>query len=283
MRVTIVSKGNVIYEIRRLAEELTHRGNSVQIINPLFSLQDVFRDEWWRTYTDTDVLYYRTGLGDAPRTELTRRLLDTNVRCINKVAIDHHLLSNKVYQAIQVLRAGNVPVPKTYFGRGHIYAELVKSLGQKFVLKAAQGIQGKKVTLITNEQEYNDSVQQLSGDILMQEFIPNTGDFRVFIIGGVTQAIFKRIPKDGDFRANMSQGGRGEIVTDVRLRTLLSQYAESVATLIGLDVAGIDLMQHSITGELYFIESNVNPGWKGLDETLGTNMAATLADFILAQ
>jgi glutathione synthase/RimK-type ligase-like ATP-grasp enzyme len=66
------------------------------------------------------------------------------------------------------------------------------------------------------------------------------------------------------------------------LRHNLSQYAEAVAKKLKLEIAGIDLMQHAESGQLYFIESNVNPGWKGLDETLGTKMAVTIADYILS-
>ncbi|MCU0678294.1 MAG: hypothetical protein MUF19_01755 [Candidatus Pacebacteria bacterium] len=281
MKVTLVSKGTPIYEMEQLVAELKNRNCEVNLVNPLFSLTDIVDDNWWKTYTDTDILYYRTGLGDAPRTELWRRLSTTSVRCLNAEALANQLLSNKVYQAIQILKAGLVPVPKTIFGRGHSYQGIVNQIGAPFVLKAAQGIQGEKVLCIATEGEYNDSVTQLSGDILMQEYIPNSGDYRVFVVGGVTKAIFKRVPKQGDFRANMSQGGSGEPVNNEDLRTQLSQFAESIVSTLNLEIAGIDLMQHKETGKLYFIESNINPGWKGLDETLGTTMAATIADYLL--
>jgi RimK family alpha-L-glutamate ligase len=267
--------------MEQLVAELQKRSCEVNLVSPLFSLTEILHDDWWQTFIDTDVLYYRTGLGDAPRAELRRRLVGSAVRCVNAEAIANQLLSNKVYQAIEVLREAVVPVPKTMFGRGHEYHSIVAQIGTPFVLKAAQGIQGQKVVLVTTEVEYTKHAAELSGDILMQAFIPNSGDFRVFVVGGTTRAIFKRVPKHGDFRANMSQGGSGESVTDEGLRRVLAEYAESVVRTLGLEIAGIDLMQHKETGELYFIESNINPGWKGLDETLGTNMAATIAEYLL--
>lgn len=281
MKVQLVSKGTPIYEMVELAQELTVRGCEVTITNPLFRVEDLVNDSWWEPYTDTDVLYYRTGLGDAPRSELWNRIKNTHVRSINAEALSNQLLSNKVYQAIQVLRDGLVPLPKTLFGRGHAHESVVSQIGAPFVLKAAQGIQGKKVSLIKNAAAYNECIEDLVGDILMQAYIPNTGDYRVFVVGGTTRAIFKRVPKEGDFRANMSQGGRGEAVVDEDVRTQLSHYAEAVARQLKLDIVGIDLMQHQENGQIYFIESNVNPGWKGLDETLGTKMAATIAEFIV--
>jgi glutathione synthase len=89
--------------------------------------------------------------------------------------------------------------------------------------------------------------------VLAQEFMPavSGGDKRVFVIGGAPFAALKRMPKEGDFRANLHVGGKavaGEL--DDADRAIV----EAVAPLLkreGIVFAGLDV----IAGKL--IEINV--------------------------
>lgn len=89
--------------------------------------------------------------------------------------------------------------------------------------------------------------------ILAQEFLPavSGGDKRVFVLNGEPFAAIKRMPKAGDFRANLAVGGEavvGELDDDDR------RIAAAVAPLLkreGIIFAGLDV----IAGKL--IEINV--------------------------
>jgi glutathione synthase len=89
--------------------------------------------------------------------------------------------------------------------------------------------------------------------ILVQEFLPavSGGDKRVFVLNGEPFAALKRLPKAGDFRANLAVGGQaaaGELDDDDR------RIAAAVAPLLkreGIVFAGLDV----IAGKL--IEINV--------------------------
>lgn len=89
--------------------------------------------------------------------------------------------------------------------------------------------------------------------ILAQEFLPavSGGDKRVFMIGGEPFAALRRLPKEGDFRANLAVGGTaaaGELDDNDRA------IAAAVAPLLqreGIVFAGLDV----IAGKL--IEINV--------------------------
>lgn len=89
--------------------------------------------------------------------------------------------------------------------------------------------------------------------ILVQEFLPavSGGDKRVFVLGGEPFAALKRLPKAGDFRANLAVGGQaaaGELDDADR------EIAAKVAPLLkreGIVFAGLDV----IAGKL--IEINV--------------------------
>ena len=89
--------------------------------------------------------------------------------------------------------------------------------------------------------------------ILAQEFLPavSGGDKRVFVLNGEPFAALKRLPKEGDFRANLAVGGQaaaGELDDEDRA------IAAAVAPLLkreGIVFAGLDV----IAGKL--IEINV--------------------------
>jgi glutathione synthase len=89
--------------------------------------------------------------------------------------------------------------------------------------------------------------------ILAQEFMPavSAGDKRVFVIGGEPFAALKRMPKAGDFRANLHVGGQamaGEL--DDADRAIVQAVAPLLAR-EGIVFAGLDV----IAGKL--IEINV--------------------------
>lgn len=89
--------------------------------------------------------------------------------------------------------------------------------------------------------------------ILAQEFMPavSGGDKRVFVIGGEPFAALKRMPKEGDFRANLHVGGQamaGEL--DDADRAIVKAVAPLLAR-EGIVFAGLDV----IAGKL--IEINV--------------------------
>lgn len=279
MKVNLVCKGKPIAELLGVSDALTKKGVAVELISPSFSLADLYSETFWRRFIACDLLYYRTGLGDAARPLFASKLAATKAMVVNQVVVSSLLHSNKVFQNIKA-RSLSIAVPETLIGR-HNYASARAALGDRFVMKAANGVQGSKVHLIESEEQYLAHIGNTPGDILLQELIPNTGDYRVLVIGGQVHEIFKRVPLAGDFRANVSLGGTGEKVVDSALRDRLGTIAVAMAQEMRLDIAGIDIIQSDADGQLYFLEANVNPGWKGLDTATGAQTSQVVADWFI--
>jgi RimK family alpha-L-glutamate ligase len=279
MKVLLITKDQPIVEIKKLATELAARNHEVIISSPSLSIDSLSSDEFWGDYTDVDVVYYRTGFGDAARMVLYQKLKEKNIKMVNEPWLQNVLISNKAHQAI-VAKIENITIPNTLIGRNHSFSVIEERLGCPFILKAAHGIQGNKVFLINSESEYLSELEKIEGDVLIQEYIQNDGDYRVFVVNGSVLAIFKRVPKSGDFRANIAQGGTGEEVPRGELYDQLSDFALRMSKAIKLDIVGMDIMVSQKTGELVFIEANVNPGWKGLEEALGVSITGQIADYI---
>lgn len=278
MTIGIVG-GIVIPAVERLRDALVRRGHEVRLIDLAGISAQCFEPGYWaNALGDCDLVYYRNGLGDAGRTLLGEELVASRVIFINPVYHRHPLCQDKAYQAM-VARRNGIPIPQTYIGRHTPFSDLRTLLGLPYIAKGTEGTRGEKVFLIGSEEEHRQCLTNLPGDMLFQKRIPNSGDFRVFVIGASVWAIFKRIPPPGGFRANISLGGTGERVTDPALREALSRIALSMTAALSIDIAGIDVIQSSDDGSLYLLESNTNPDWKGLDEALGTDTAERIASY----
>ena len=90
--------------------------------------------------------------------------------------------------------------------------------------------------------------------ILAQEFMPavSGGDKRVFVIGGEPFAAIKRMPKEGDFRANLHVGGKA-VAGDLEEsdRAIVSAVAPLLnrerIVFAGLDVIAGKLIEINVT------------------------------------
>ncbi|UZH55118.1 ATP-grasp domain-containing protein [Salinimicrobium tongyeongense] len=99
--------------------------------------------------------------------------------------------------------------------------EFFETHKKKMILKPLEGSGGRGVYLIDkNEKNLNQIIENLSaqGYIIAQQYLPaaKEGDVRVLLLNGnILQkngkyGIIKRVSGEGDFRSNISQGGRPE-------------------------------------------------------------------------
>jgi glutathione synthase len=149
--------------------------------------------------------------------------------------------------------------PKTWVGRDIDALEAFAKRFDQVVLKILFMMGGEGVIkLAAGDADFKAKAaafMQAAGrePILAQEFLPavSGGDKRVFVLNGEPFAALKRLPKEGDFRANLAVGGKaapGEVDDDDRA------IVAAVAPLLkreGIVFAGLDV----IAGKL--IEINV--------------------------
>lgn len=284
MKINFISAAQKpIAEILRLTEEIEKISDAkIEYIHPKLDSRCANDEQFWDRVLNCDILYYRSGMGLSLKNELAKRVNKKKVFIVNKNFVTNPLISNKLYQQLQ-LNNEELYIPFTLYGYGYDFEEIKQKIGVPFILKKAVGMQGKGVFLINTREEYENQRCSLEGDLLIQKFICNSGDFRVLILDGQVIEIFKRVPSKNNFRANIAQGGYGEIVTDVTLRKELSAIALKVARVFDLDLIGIDLIQSTIDGKIYFIEANENPGWKGIEKFTGTNISRILAEWLISK
>ncbi len=192
------------------------------------------------------------------------------------------------FLTLQVLAAAGLPVLDTYLvnsARG--YADALERLGgPPVVVKLVSSRQGAGVFLVQEagsdpllgEERLSQVMQQRQG-VLVQRFLPPQGrrDIRVLLLGQEVAGAMEISPPAGDFRANVHLGGQGRAL---EVESGLAGLARQAAAAVGLDIAGVDLMQDA-EGVLWLGEVNYTPGFRGLEQATGLDMAARILDFAL--
>jgi glutathione synthase/RimK-type ligase-like ATP-grasp enzyme len=92
---------------------------------------------------------------------------------------------------------------------------------------------------------------------VVQEYLPNTCDYRVLIMGNREPLQIKRTAVGGSHLNNTSQGGTAELSDD--LPTEILENAKKLAKVFQLDIGGIDVLQNQANGQYYFLEVNNQP------------------------
>lgn len=85
----------------------------------------------------------------------------------------------------------------------------------------------------------------------------------------------KRQGKEGEFRSNLHRGGSAEVI---RITPEERSTAVRVAKVMGLNVAGVDLLR-SNHGPV-IMEVNSSPGLEGIENATGKDVASSIIRFI---
>ena len=83
-------------------------------------------------------------------------------------------------------------------------------------------------------------------------------------------------PGKGDFRSNIHQGGHGRRLTPNEDLTILGL---SASRALGLEIAGVDMVIRD-DGRTQVLETNYSPGFKGLEEITGIDIASRIIAFV---
>jgi RimK family alpha-L-glutamate ligase len=101
-------------------------------------------------------------------------------------------------------------------------------------------------------------------------------DVRVFVVGGRVVGAIERRARAGDWRTNVSNGGSA---APIDLPRDWADLALRAVAAIGADYAGVDLLP-SRSGAVFVLEVNGIPGWQGLQQATGIDVAGAIADYL---
>lgn len=152
------------------------------------------------------------------------------------------------------------------------------TLRYPFIQKPNKGSKGEGVEMIRSEEDCDRVVKDV-GRQVYQNFIKNSGDYRVFILGGRMLGAVKRTASDGGHLNNISQGGTAEQTTDPKILARLRRIGTTVASIFELALCGVDVIYDEASGEYFFLEVNTVPQWKGFQEATGIDVAGEIVQY----
>ena len=210
---------------------------------------------------------------------LAQRLEMQGMRVFNSAAAiavcDDKTLTHLQLQAAAIPQPEFILCPHTFPGVGYGDMQFVEKagdmLGYPMVIKEGCGSFGQQVYLAHNIMEAKALIARIgAGPILFQRFIGECAghDERLFVVDGKVIAAIRRESRNGDFRANIENGGYPVQYTPTREECDL---AVAACKALGLDFGGVDILP-SKDGPL-ICEVNSNAHFGGLMQLTGINPA----------
>ena len=287
MKIAILATNPKLYSHRRLVAAGVEAGHDVRIINPLFCYMNVAASSPTVHYRGGELLPHfdavipRIGASNTfYGTAVLRHMETMGMYALNEsIAIAR---SRDKFRSLQLLARKGSAMPLTGFAQSPDNTEdLIRMVGgAPLVIKLLEGTQGKGVVLADSLQSavsIINAFKEMHANILVQEYIQESRgtDIRCFVIGDKVVAAMKRQAKEGEFRANVHQGGKA---LKVKLSPQERAIAIAAAKTMGLKVAGVDLVR-SNHGPLV-LEINSSPGLEGIESTTHVNIAGKIIHYI---
>ncbi|XCN71752.1 MAG: RimK family alpha-L-glutamate ligase [Candidatus Electrothrix aestuarii] len=289
MKLAILSCNAHSYSTRRLREAAVQRGHNVKVLNTMKFALDLdqgmpdlfFRQKHLSQYDavlpriGASITYYGTAV--------VRQFEQMDVFCANSSASIAN--SRDKLRSLQILSRHSVGIPPTAFVRDKkdVLPAIERVGGAPVVIKLIEGTQGIGVILahtLSTAAGIVELLQSQKQSVLIQKFVKESKgrDIRAFVVGDRVVGAMRRVAQGQEFRSNVHRGG---ITEPVELDELYTDTAVRAAQILGLRVAGVDLLEGKDGPQI--MEVNSSPGLEGIEGCTQLDIAGSIIDYIAAQ
>ncbi len=287
MKLAILSRNAKLYSTQRLVQAARERGHTVRVLDPLRCYMKIAPGQFQLNYKGKalkgfDAVIPRIGASITRYgTAVLRQFEMMGVYTPN--CSDAILRARDKLRCHQLLAAENIGLPTTAFADNpDDTKDLLHLIGKPpHIIKLNEGSQGAGVILAEQINASRSVVEALRGlyaNFLVQEFIAEAkgADIRCFVVGDKVVAAMKRQAAADEFRSNLHRGGAA---VKVKLSAAEQDTALRAAKVLGLGVAGVDLLRSS-KGPMV-LEVNSSPGLEGIEATTGVDVAGAMVEQLL--
>tara|TARA_R110002049_G_scaffold24302_9_gene86313 strand:- start:3624 stop:4817 length:1194 start_codon:yes stop_codon:yes gene_type:complete len=289
MKLAILSCSPDAYSTRRLKEAAVHRGHQADVLNTLKFAIDLERGSPDLYYRQKPLAQYDAAL---PRigasityygTAVVRQFQEMDIFCANTA---HGITNSRdKLRSLQILSRHHVGIPRTTFVRDRkdVLPAIERVGGAPVVIKLIEGTQGIGVLLAESVKTAEGIVELLQSqkqNVLIQKFVAESKgrDIRAFVVGDRVVAAMRRVAQGQEFRSNVHRGG---IAEPVELDEEYIQTAVRCTQILGLQVAGVDMLEGKDGPQV--MEVNSSPGLEGIEAATGLDVAGAVIEYIAAQ
>lgn len=289
MKLAILSRGPNSYSTRRFKEAALQREHTVKVLDTLkfsIDLQQGIPDLYFRRkpLSHYDAVLPRIGASVTYYgTAVVRQFQEMDVFCANTA---HGILNSRdKLRSLQVLSRHHIGIPRTTFVRDKkdVLPAIERVGGAPVVIKLIEGTQGIGVLLAESVKAAESIIELLQSqkqNVLIQKFVAESKgkDIRAFVVGDRVVAAMRRTAQGQEFRSNVHRGGIAEAV---ELDEIYKETAVRSAQILGLRVAGVDMLEGANGPQI--MEVNSSPGLEGIETCTGLDVAGAVIDYISAQ
>lgn len=288
MKIALLSRNRNLYSTRRLIEAGEQRGHEIVLLDHMKCVLVIEQGRPHIYFNGKEV----TGVNAViPRIGASATFYGSAVvrqfemmKIFTAVESQALVRSRDKLRSLQILARAGLGIPKTAFAsspKDKDIDSVIEAIGgAPCVVKLLEGTQGIGVILAENQKAAKSVIEaflKLDASILVQEFIKESrgADIRVFVVDGQIVGAMKRQAKEGEFRSNLHRGGSASVI---QLSTEERGTAIKAAKKLGLDIAGVDLLQ-SDRGPLV-MEVNSSPGLEGIEGATGIDIAGKIIEYV---
>lgn len=286
MKLAILSRAPNSYSTRRLRVAALDRGHRVKVLNTLRFAIDLASDEPDLQYrgkqlSDYDAILPRIGASITYfGTALVRQFEQMDVYTPNSA--NGIANSRDKLRSLQILSRHDVGIPDTTFVRDRqdVIPAIRRIGGAPVIIKLLEGTQGIGVMLAPDAKTAEamlETLQSAKQNVLLQKFVAESKgrDIRALVVGDRVVAAIRRVAQGDEFRSNVHRGG---IAEPLELTEEYEQTAVRSAQIMGLRVAGVDMLEGA-DGPL-ILEVNSSPGLEGIETATELDVAGAIIDYI---
>lgn len=288
MKIALLSRNRNLYSTRRLIEAGEKRGHEIVLLDHMKCVLVIEQGRPHIYYNGKEV----TGVNAViPRIGASATFYGSAVvrqfemmKIFTAVESQALVRSRDKLRSLQILARAGLGIPKTAFAsspKDKDIDSVIEAIGgAPCVVKLLEGTQGIGVILAENQKAAKSVIEaflKLDASILVQEFIKESkgADIRAFVVDGQIVGAMKRQAREGEFRSNLHRGGTATVI---QLSSEERATAIKAAKKLGLNIAGVDLLQ-SERGPLV-MEVNSSPGLEGIEGATGIDIAGKIIEYV---
>lgn len=289
LKMGILSRAPRAYSTRRLLEAATHRGHNVRVLDTLrfgIELEHGEPDLFYKgkQLSEYDAVIPRIGASVTYfGTAVVRQFEQMDVFTPNTAnGISN---SRDKLRSLQILSRHDIGIPYTTFvrHRADVLPAIQRIGGAPVIIKILEGTQGVGVILADNTKVAEaiiETLQSARQNVLIQRFVKESKgkDIRAFVVGDRVVAAMRRVAQGDEFRSNVHRGGVAE---SVELDEKFKETAVRAAQIMGLRVAGVDMLESDSGPSI--MEVNSSPGLEGIEGATGLDIAGEIIAYIADQ
>ena len=289
MKLAILSRAPKAYSTRRLKEAALDRGIDVKVLDTLkfsIDLKQGSPDLYFRgkQLSHYDAVLPRIGASVTYHgTAVVRQFQQMDVFCANTA---HGIANSRdKLRSLQILARHHIGIPETTFVRDKkdVLPAIHRVGGAPVIIKLIEGTQGIGVLLadtVNAAESIIELLQSQKQDVLIQKFVAESRgkDIRALVVGDRVVAAMRRVAQGQEFRSNVHRGG---VAQAIDLPKEYEDVAIRAAQILGLRVAGVDMLESSTGPQI--MEVNSSPGLEGIENCTQLDVAGAIIDYIAAQ